>query len=78
MTMRRNILPPHITIDGEKEYPINVIDLQGANIKFYVKTTNDANQSNCKYTQGPGYMTIMTTRLIKKGDEMLLFYEIPN
>ena len=74
----KKFITPHITIDGEKEYPINVIDLQGANIKFYVKTTNDANQSNCKYTQGPGYMTIMTTRLIKKGDEMLLFYEMPN
>ena len=66
---------PHVTNDGEKEYPISLIDLEGTNIKFYVKTTSDANQSNCKYMPGPGYMTMKTTRLIKTGDELLLFYE---
>lgn len=76
--IRRNhvmkFITPHVTTDGEKEYPINVIDLQYTNIKYHVKTTNNANQSNCKYTQEPGYMTIKTTRLIKAGDELLLFY----
>ena len=69
---------PHVTNDGEKEYPINVIDIYGTNMKFCVKTTSDANQSNCKYTQGPGYTTIKTTRLIKTGDELLLFNELLN
>ena len=46
---------PHVTNDGEKEYPISLIDLEGTNIKFYVKTTSDASQSNCKYMPGPGY-----------------------
>lgn len=38
-----------------------------------VNTTNNADQSNCKYTQGPGYMAIEATRHIKAGDELLLF-----
>ncbi len=67
---------PHVTNDGEKEYPLCVMDL-GWNTKFLVKTTSDANQSNCKFMQDSGYIRIMTTRLIKKGDELLLFYEFP-
>ena len=27
---------------------------------------------------GPGFLTMKTTRLIKAGDELLLFYELPN
>ncbi len=42
---------PHVTNDGEKEYHLCVMDLHGTNTKFLVKTTSDANQSNCKYTQ---------------------------
>ena len=67
---------PHVTSDGEKEYPISENDLYRTNnIKFCVKTTSDANLSNCKYMPGPGDMTMKTTRLIKTGDELLLFYE---
>ena len=69
---------PHVTNDGEKVYPISENDLYGNKTKFYVKTMSDANQSNCKYMPGPGYMTMKTTRLIKTGDELLLFYELPN
>ena len=67
---------PHVTNDGEKVYPISENDLYHTNnIKSGVKTTSDANLSNCKYMPGPGDMTMKTTRLIKTGDELLLFYE---
>jgi len=47
--------------------------------KFYVKTTNDASQSNCKYTQGPGdNVTIKATRIINIGEEIELFWGRPN
>ena len=47
--------------------------------KFYVKTTNEASQSNCKYTQEPGGddVTIEATRIINTGDEIKLFSEKP-
>ena len=72
--------------------------LRGSYIIFYVNTTNDESQSNCKYTPGvwattrvikageeinenmkykPEFMAIKTTRLINKGEELLLFYEMP-
>ena len=35
-----------------------------------MKAGEEMNDSNCKYT--PGFMTIKTTRLIKKGEELLL------
>ena len=73
----KKFIIPHVTNDGEKEYPISAIDIYGTSMKFCVKTTSDANQSNCKYTQGPGYTTIKTTRLIETGDELLLFNELP-
>ena len=69
---------PHVTNDGEKVYPISVNDLRGTNLIFAVKTTSDANQSNCKFMPGPGDMTIETTKVIEPGDELLLFYELPN
>ena len=69
---------PHVTNDGEKVYPISVNDLRGTNLIFAVKTTSDANQSNCKLMPGPGDMTIETTKVIEPGDELLLFYELPN
>ena len=69
---------PHVTNDGEKVYPISVNDLRGTNQIFFVKTTSDANQSNCKFVPGPGDMTIETTKVIEPGDELLLFYELPN
>ena len=75
----KKFVTPHVTNDGEKVYPISENDLYCTNnIKFSVKTTSDANQSNCKYMPGPGYMTMKNTRLIKTGDELLLFYELPN
>jgi hypothetical protein len=36
--------------------------------KFYVNTTNDKNQSNCKYT--PGDMIIRNKQVIKVGEEL--------
>ena len=47
--------------------------------KFYVKTTNDASQSNCKYTQEPGHgnVTIEATRIFNTGDEIKLFNDVP-
>ena len=71
----KKFVTPHVTNDGEKVYPISENDLYGNKTKFYVKTTSDANQSNCKYMPGPGDMAMKTTRLIKTGDELLLFYE---
>ena len=47
--------------------------------KYYVKTTNDARQSNCKYTQGPGgNLTIEATRIINIGEEIQLLLGRPN
>ena len=74
----KKFVTPHVTNDGEKVYPISVNDLRGTNQKFFVKTTSDANQSNCKFVPGPGDMTIETTKVIEPGDELLLFYELPN
>ena len=74
----KKFVTPHVTNDGEKVYPISVNDLRGTNPIFAVKTTSDANQSNCKLMPGPGDMTINTTKDIKPGDELLLFYELPN
>ena len=72
----KKFVVPHIKNDNEKNYYVPVTDNDGSNIKFYVNTTNDENQSNCKYT--PGYKTIKTTRLIKEGEELMLFYEMPD
>ena len=69
---------PHVTNDGEKVYPISVNDLRGTNQKFFVKTTSDANQSNCKIMPGLGDITILSTKDIEPGEELLLFYELPN
>ena len=71
----KKFVVPHVKNDNEKIYSVPVTDVNGSNIKFYVNTTNDENQSNCKYT--PGYKTIKTTRLIKEGEELMLFYEMP-
>ena len=73
----KKFVTPHVTNDGEKVYPISVNDLRGTNNKFFVETTSDANQSNCKYMPGPGDITIEPTKSIKPGDELLLFYELP-
>ena len=62
----KKFVTPHVTNDGEKVYPISVNDLRGTNQKFFVKTTSDANQSN------------LSTKDIEPGDELLLFYELPN
>jgi hypothetical protein len=81
--------------DNEKMYHVPDFYLKGEYIVFYVNTTNDESQSNCKYIRGdmitnrltkageemndsntkytPEFMTIKTTRLIKKGEELLLF-----
>ena len=40
-----------------------------------IKAGEALNDSNCKYT--PAYMTIKTTKLIKEGEELLLFYDMP-
>ena len=74
----KKFVTPHVTNDGEKVYPISVNDLRGTNQKFFVKTTSDANQSNCKIMPGPGDITILSTKDIEPGDELLLFYELPN
>ena len=74
----KKFVTPHVTNDGEKVYPISVNDLRGTNQIFFVKTTSDANQSNCKFMPGPGDMTIETTKVIEPGDELLFFYELPN
>ena len=66
----KKFVTPHVTNDGEKVYPISVNDLRGTNQIFFVKTTSDANQSNCKFMPGPGDMTIRTTKDIKPGDEL--------
>jgi hypothetical protein len=41
-------------------------------INFYINTTNDEIQSNCKYTTG--LKTIKTTRLLNEGEELMFFY----
>ena len=74
----KKFVTPHVTNDGEKVYRISVNDLRGTNLIFAVKTTSDANQSNCKFMPGPGDMTIETTKVIEPGDELLLFYKLPN
>ena len=86
--------------NNEKMYHVPDFYLKGEYIVFYVNTTNDKSQSNCKYTPGefmsqrvikageelddsnckytPAYMTIKTTRLVKEGEELLLFYDMPD
>ena len=61
---------PHVKNDHEKIYPVPMPDLKEPNMKLYVNTTNDKNQSNCKYT--PGDMFFRTTRDIKVGEELNL------
>jgi hypothetical protein len=86
-------------MNDEKHYHVPRFYLKGEYMVFYVNTTNDESQSNCKYTPGafttkrgikagevlndsnckytPAYMTIKTTKLIKEGEELLLFYDMP-
>ena len=64
----KKFVVPHVKNDNEKIYPVPMTDLNGSNMKFYVNTTNDENQSNCKYT--PGDMIIRTKRVIKVGEEL--------
>jgi hypothetical protein len=48
----KKFVVPHVKNDNEKIYPVPMTDLNEPNMKFYVNTTNDKNQSNCKYTPG--------------------------
>ena len=56
----KKFVVPHVKNGNEKIYPVPLPDLNETNMKFYVNTTNDKNQSNCKYT--PGDMFFRTTR----------------
>ena len=53
-------------MNDEKLYHVPHFYLKGEYIVFYVNTTNDESQSNCKYTPG----AFATTRLIKPGEEL--------
>jgi hypothetical protein len=64
----KKFVVPHVKNDKEKNYPVPMPDFSDPNMKFYVNTTNDKNQSNCKYT--PGDMIIRTKRVIKVGEEL--------
>jgi hypothetical protein len=61
---------PHVKNDNEKIYPVPMPDLNEPNMKLYVNTTNDKNQSNCKYT--PGDMFFRSKRDIEVGEEINL------
>ena len=74
----KKFVTPHVTNDGEKIYPISENDLRGTNYIYAVKTMSDANKSNCKFMPGPGDMTIESTKVLQPGNELLLFYEMPN
>ena len=64
----KKFVVPHVKNDNEKIYSVPMPDLNEPNMKFYVNTTNDKNQSNCKYT--PGDMFFRTKRVIEVGEEL--------
>ena len=98
--VKKFVVPKLFNNNNEKIYHVPRFYFKGEYIVFYVHTTNDESQSNCKYTPGefttkrdikageelddsnckytPAYMTIKTTKLIKEGEELLLFYDMPD
>jgi len=53
-------------MNDEKLYHVPRFYLKDKYIVFYVNTTNDESQSNCKYTPG----AFATTRVIEAGEEL--------
>jgi hypothetical protein len=44
--------------------------------KRVIEVGEELNESNLEFI--PGFMRIKTTRLIKEGEELMLFYEMPD
>ena len=62
--VKKFVLP--FVMNDEKLYHVPRFYLKGEYIVFYVNTTNDESQSNCKYTPG----AFASTKVIEAGEEL--------